>query len=194
MKQPRNPRSPAVGFTLVELLTVIAIIAILAGLVLSTAGYIQKKAAHSRAESEIAAMEAAVESYKADNGAYVSSNATDALDAKLSVNPSGYKSASLDLYKALSGDTDANRQVAATEGKIYFEFKPAMLEPSGGNGTVTAIIDPFGNSYGYSTAYAAAISSNSSAVPTVGYNPTFDLWSTSGQTTANGTVQWSKNW
>ena len=42
----------------------------LAGLVLSTVGYVQKKGARSRAETEIAAMSAACESYKADNGIY----------------------------------------------------------------------------------------------------------------------------
>ncbi len=58
------------GFTLVELLVVITIIAILAALVLSTAGGIQDKAARNRAQSEIAALSAALESYKADNGDY----------------------------------------------------------------------------------------------------------------------------
>jgi hypothetical protein len=71
------------------------------------------------------------------------------------------------------------------------QFKPNMLLPSGGTGTVTAIADPFGNSYGYSTANQAA--------PANGYNPTFDLWSTSGLTTNPGnpdtiTPQWIKNW
>ena len=55
---------------LIELIVVIAIIVILAGLVLSTVGYVQKKAARSRAETEIAAMSAACENYKADNGVY----------------------------------------------------------------------------------------------------------------------------
>ena len=36
-------------------------------------------------------------------------------------------------------------------------FKPNMLLPAGGSGTVTAIADPFGNSYGYSTAQASLI-------------------------------------
>ncbi len=58
------------AFTLIELLVVMAIIIVLAGLVLSTVGYVQKKGARSRAETEIAAMSAACESYKADNGIY----------------------------------------------------------------------------------------------------------------------------
>ena len=53
-----------------ELIIVIAIIAILAALILSTAGYVQKKGASSRAETEIAALTVALENYKADNGDY----------------------------------------------------------------------------------------------------------------------------
>src|SRR5256712_4406044 len=58
------------AFTIIELLVVITIIIILAGLILSTVGYVQKKGARSRAETEIAAMSAALESYKTDNGIY----------------------------------------------------------------------------------------------------------------------------
>lgn len=58
------------GFTLIELLVVIAIIAILAGLTLSTLGYVNKKGAESRAQSEVAALSAAIESFKLDNGFY----------------------------------------------------------------------------------------------------------------------------
>ncbi len=58
------------AFTLIELIVVTAVIIILTGLVLSTVGYVQKKAARSRAETEIAAMSAACENYKADNGTY----------------------------------------------------------------------------------------------------------------------------
>lgn len=201
------------GFTLIELLTVMAVIAILAGLVLSSAGYIQSKGARSRAEAEIAGMSTACESYKADNGAYPQTSVTDSLDAKLQGNPtsSSYSNASTVLYRALSGDTDLNRGVDASDSnkdiagnavaspsnvppKSYFRFKPAMLLPStAGATTVTAIADPFGYSYGYSTANTA----NSNK----GYNPTFDLWSTSGST-ANPTgatpdtvtAKWIKNW
>ena len=53
----------------------------------------------------------------------------------------------------------------------------------------TYIKDPFGNSYGYSTAKA------SHPTDTDGYNPTFDLWSTGGERPAEQTdPQWIKNW
>ncbi|PYL55827.1 MAG: hypothetical protein DMF29_00400, partial [Verrucomicrobia bacterium] len=58
------------GFTLIELLIVIAVIVVLTGLILTTIGYVQKKGARARVETEIAAMSAACESYKADNAVY----------------------------------------------------------------------------------------------------------------------------
>src|SRR5580704_5858476 len=82
----RHKRRDNAAFTLVELIVVTAVIIILTGLVLSTAGYIQKKGARARAETEIAAISAACESYKADNGIYPRDNTTnqytDTLDAR----------------------------------------------------------------------------------------------------------------
>jgi type II secretory pathway pseudopilin PulG len=184
------------AFTLIELIVVIAVIIILTGLVLSTVGYVQKKGARARAETEIAAMSAACESYKADNGIYPRDNTTnqytDTLDARQNFDAaqSVYQHASFYLYTQLSGDSSGNR---SPSGKSYMEFKPKMLLPPGGTGTVIAISDPFGNSYGYSTA--------NQADPSKGYNPTFDLWSTAGAapspTPAPPAVQqdlWIKNW
>src|SRR6266404_7882335 len=157
------------AFTLIELVVVSGLILVLTGLVLSTVGYARKKGARARAETEIAAMSAACESYKADNAVYPFNSATNTLDARSNLNPSAYSTASLLLYEQLSGDLAHSRQPS---GKSYFAFKPNMLLPSGGSGTVTAISDPFGNSYGYSTANQA------DPVTPKGYNPTFDLWST----------------
>src|SRR2546423_11748235 len=96
------------AFTLIELLVVFGIILILAGLVLSTVGYARKKGARARAETEIAAMAAACESYKSDNGIYPrDASFTDLLDAQASRDPCAYTDASLYLYKQLSGDTNA---------------------------------------------------------------------------------------
>jgi type II secretory pathway pseudopilin PulG len=174
-----------VAFILMELIVVVAIIVILVGLVLSTVGYAQKKAARSRAETEIAAMSAACESYKADTGIYpTDASTTQQLDSTRSFNPADYQSASLYLYKQLSGDATGSRQPS---GKSYMVFKPNMLLPAPPSiATVIAIRDPFGNSYGYSTKMATTGSG--------GYNPTFDLWSTGGGTTANDVSQWIKNW
>jgi type II secretory pathway pseudopilin PulG len=211
------------SFTLIELIVVIAVIIILAGLVLSTVGYVQKKAARSRAETEIAAMSAACENYKSDNGVYPRpqpqpNTTTDILDARTMGNPSNiygmasYRTESLVLYRALSGDRNLDRAVNAMDENFdidgstlgtpltqlpqtYFSFKPNQLSPADQTQSVQYIRDPFGNSYGYSTANQA------DPVTPKGYNPTFDLWSTSGLTADPPgpppdtiTPQWIKNW
>jgi len=189
------------AFTLIELIVVVGIIIVLTGLVLSTVGYARKKGARARAETEIAAMSAACENYKADNGVYPSNVVTNGLDARMMGNPTGttdptYSNTSLYLYITLSGDSTGNRNPT---GKSYMSFKPNMLLPPGGSGNVTAIADPFGYSYGYST--AANPQANPTPSGTPGYNPTFDLWSTAGLTSNppgtppdTTTPQWIKNW
>ena len=143
------------GFTLVELLIVITVIAILAALVLRTAGFVQEKGARSRAESEIAAISAALESYKADNGDYpigtasTNSSSTDRL-----------------LYTNLMPAT----------GKVYFEFTKGMTNSSG------AVVDPFGNGYGYQYPGQASRSGTNF----------FDLWSTANKGALSNA--WIKNW
>jgi type II secretory pathway pseudopilin PulG len=191
----RGERRYIAAFTLIELIVVTAVIIILTGLVLSTVGYVQKKGARARAETEIAAMSAACESYKADNGVYPNNADTNNLDPRTSGDPgaTAYSLASLYLYKQLSGDSSANRSPTA---KSYMAFKPNMLFPADQTQNVQYIQDPFGNSYGYSTAYQHDI--DQGIPPTHGYNPTFDLWSTAGlttdPTTATITQQWIKNW
>jgi prepilin-type N-terminal cleavage/methylation domain-containing protein len=191
------------AFTLIELMVVVSIIAVLGALVLSTAGYARKKGARARAETEIAAMSAACENYKADNGIYprgpaiaitigtvtIPANVTDSLDARTMGDPTGttnptYGETSLYLYTLLSGDSTGNRNPT---GKSYMAFRPNMLLPAGGSGTVIAIADPFGNSYGYSTANQA------DPVTPKGNNSTFDLWSTAGGTTTSDAPKWIKN-
>src|SRR6266550_649295 len=195
------------AFTLIELIVVVSIIAVLGALVLSTAGYARKKGARARAETEIAAMSAACENYKADNGIYPrSSTTTDTFTAvtnrvppdpqPTSYDPSvtAYSSTSFYLYGQLSGNPSGDRTTYTQQR--YMQFKPNMLLPPDGTGIVTAIRDPFGNSYGYSTAQAFYID-NPGANPNNGFNPTFDLWSTAGTSTATDAAYenaWIKNW
>jgi hypothetical protein len=167
-------------------------------------------------------MSAAIENYKADNAVYprpqpMPNSTTDALDARTMRDPVAtdaiaYKTASLVLYRALSGDRNLDRTVSAADESLdidgsslstpltqlpqsYFTFKPNQLSPTDQTQPVAFIRDPFGNSYGYSTA--------NQADPTTpkGYNPTFDLWSTAGvapsPTPSPPTTQqdlWIKNW
>src|SRR5947208_3339503 len=201
--------------TIIELLVVIIIIFILAGLVLSISSYVQNKGKRARAETEIAAMSAALESYKADNGIYPANNATNSLDPTTMTDPSSssYVLASNYLYIQLSGDSDGNPTTTSssdTRNYLSGSLKQSMLSPNP-PGANTYFHDPFRNrdsssstlvpynSYGYST------SKNPIANPTGystagGYNPTFDLWSTDG-TGTSGTPSpspiqntWIKNW
>lgn len=55
-------------FTLIELLAVIAILIIVAGIVIGGAGAAQRKAAEAKARSEISKFEIAVQKYKSDHG------------------------------------------------------------------------------------------------------------------------------
>src|SRR5438874_7249366 len=182
-----QPRYKA--FTLIELIVVSGIIIVLTGLVLSTVGYARKKSARARAETEIAAMSAACENYKADNGIYPRASVTDTFTAitnrtppdpqPTSYDPSvtAYSFTSFDLYARLSGNPSGDRTTFTQQ--TYFQFKPNMLLPPSGTGIVTGIRDPFGNSYGYSTAQAYYMD-NPGTNPNYGFNPTFDLWSTAG--------------
>ena len=194
------------AFTLIEMLTVMAVIAILAGLIVSVNAFAHRKAALVRALGEITTMAASCEAYKGDFGDYprdLTGSDTDDLDPRIDGDPTSakYQKASLVLYKALSGDANANGR--ATE-KPYFEFRPDHLQKNSA-GEIKFMKDPFGNSYGYSTAgaklertFREQLLKNPSATrPTgtaaKGFNSTFDLWSTGGvisRRSANGLPTW----
>ena len=84
-----------------------AIILVLAGLILATSSYVSNKGARSRAEVEIAAMSAALENYKMDNGIYPSDIS---IDARTIGDPAQYQTASATLFKNLSGDLNGDGQ------------------------------------------------------------------------------------
>ena len=208
--------SPSSGFTLIEMLTVMAVIGILASLIVAVNGFAQMKSAQVRAEGEIRTMSTSCESYKADMGDYpreASSDAesaasTDSLCPMIDGDPLAdkYKHACLFLYKSLSGDEQADGKGT---GKVYYEFRPDQLKKNA-NGSIEYIKDPFGNSYGYSTngaateeLYRTMLQRNPSArrLKSGGFNTTFDLWSTGGvisKESAGGLNparrRWVKNW
>jgi len=123
------------GFTLIELMTVLAIIMILAGLIVAGAKYAMTKAGRSRAEAEIAAMENALENYKTDNGYYPLTTGT----RPSSATAAQFYGNSTFLYTVLAGGPGYP--------KTYMTFKPNQIQvPSV---TITNIVDPFGTPYNY---------------------------------------------
>ena len=160
------------AFTLIELILVLGIITVLTGLVLSTVGYARKKAALARAETEIAAMVAALENYRSDNAVYPPNAA-----------PTGAHA----LYQAITGDgndaiggTIASTGIPGSSGKAYMTLKPNMLTPNPPDAT-TRVIDPFGNDYNF-------------IAPGTNNPATFDLWSTANANPPTDQNQWIKNW
>ena len=160
---PKPQLTPA--FTLVELLGVITIIGILAGLTLGGAGAIRRHGATSQAKSEVAALQAACDRYYADNNAYPSNTA---VDPSLSFSPTNYINPGNTLFTNLVGSATLS---GTSTSKRYFEPKPAMVNNN-------YFIDPWGYAYGYN--------SDGTNAPLI--------WSTAGQTTASGTNKWITSW
>lgn len=228
------------AFTIIELLTVMTIILLLAALVLGLAGTAQRKAAESRARGEIQALSTAATAYQADNGIYPrvthttdGTNNTDDLNAQKRWDPADsvtptYSATSKILYQLLSGafyvDPSTGKPLVwavgspVTKPTVYFQFKDSQLKNTGNvttgyidPATVSGIVDPFGLSYGYSTAFQAntdAVNGGAAGTsPPPGYNPTYDLWSTAGYSPTGGKAYptditaantqntlWIKNW
>jgi len=156
------------AFTLIELLAVITIIGILAGLTLGAAGAVRRHGATSTAKAEVAALQAACDRYFADNNLYPSNTSA----APSAVNPTTYTAAGQVLFTNLLGSTNLT---AAPNSKRYFEPKPAMVFT---NTSPNYFIDPWGYAYGYS--------SDGTNAPLI--------WSTAGQTTSGGTNKWITSW
>lgn len=201
------------GFTLVEMITVVAVIVILAGLVISVSGLVMQKANRSRADGEIQVIKNHLDAYKRDNGTYPQTVNTDKLDPRLDVSPTSnkYLLANLDMYSAITGDylpASSPDGKPEKDSKIYYTFPRTQLsftkDNSGNPQNIRYVSDPWGNPYGYSTAgaeleakYRADVRKDpKTARPTdlQGYNPTFDVWSTAGATTLTQRPKWVRNW
>ncbi len=212
------------GFTLIEMLMVMVIIAIIASLIVGVSGYANKRSAATRTMGEIQGLSVACESFKADNGTVprdetkTEANTPPApIDPRLHGDPNSksYQDASQFLYQQLAGDADLDGRpgdtVNGVQLKMYTEFKPSRLGFNQNKTQVIYLQDPYGNSYGYSTAGARAeeqYRQKATARKTgeeegrsstlQGFNSTFDLWSTAGATKSppdDATrMKWVKNW
>jgi type II secretory pathway pseudopilin PulG len=177
------------AFTLIELMAVITIIIILAGIVVGGMGYVNEKQARSKAQVQIGLLSKALEEYKLDMGIY-----PPTADKTTASSPNG-TSTSADLYVVLFYEgydynkqptppanwvkTVGNNTAFPKATRIYLpeldptNSKQGWVDPVTGTPPAsTTIKDPWGNQYCYRTATNANGGANATT-----QNPDFDLWS-----------------
>jgi len=148
-----NIRKIRDGFTMVELLVVVIIIAILIGLTLSIVGNVTTSAKKSRASGEVAAMDLALSRFQVDNGFYPAGtniSFTVTTPAYYSPNPSSaaatnmYKMANRALFLALTGRTMYNYAGTNTNTyrQYYTDLKANQVGDAGLSNTNAASFDP----------------------------------------------------
>lgn len=212
------------AFTLVELLVVITIIGILTALTLGAAKVVQDKAARSRAQGEISAIELALERYKIDNGDYPTSTEitiTNGLykgDLKTAAVLTSYQgndvtmdtttgaitagSGSKLLFAELVGKTRLEGALTATGRTQYIELKKGQV---GSPTSKSYLQDPWGFPYGYYYKYNGDITGASNTTAKSLFNEVVpDLWSTAGETSTVSLtappedkaryMRWMTNW
>lgn len=157
------------AFTLIELMVVITIIVILAGLVVGGMEYVNQRQATEKAKAQIALLSKGIEEYKLDMGAYPGT-ANDTPSAG-DVSDQLYQALFKDGYDYTNPNTPPASWTRAT--KIYISDLDPRNNKQGWVTTTTGaapganlkIVDPWGNNYRYRKGTNAQ-------------NPDFDLWST----------------
>jgi prepilin-type N-terminal cleavage/methylation domain-containing protein len=165
------------AFTLIELMAVITIIVILAGIVVGGMGYVNEKQASEKAKVQIALLSKAIEEYKLDMGTYPGT--ADDTPETGDVSEELYQALFKDGYDYTNPATPPDNWTKAT--KIYLPELDPRSSKQGWVDPVTAatppdnvkIKDPWGSNYKYRKGANAQ-------------NPDFDLWS-SGKNTLSDT-------
>ncbi len=174
-----NPRLGKAAFTLIELMAVITIIVILAGLVVGGMGYVSERQAKEKARVQIALLSKALEEYKLDTGAYpATTNRSGPFNAA-----SGGTGTSAILFKALywDSDNDGAGPPGDTDQRTYIPELDPVTSKQGWTttpaGAATKISDPWGNQYCYRSEFGAVPATGSAPTNAATENPGFDLWS-----------------
>jgi len=176
MKTPSR-RHPA-AFSLIELMAVITIIIILAGIVVGGLGYVNEKQARDKAKVQIAMLSKAIEEYKLDMGVYPGTTAAYGGTAATAVGGDTsqvlYNALFYEGYQYTNPATPPPSWPATRATKIYLpeldprNSKVGWVDPVTSQtppaGTNVKLKDPWGNPYFYRVGANAQ-------------NPDFDLWS-----------------
>ena len=164
----------ASGFSLIELMTVISIMVVLAGLLISALPGIQSKINRGKVERMMAELADGLSKYQLDHGIYPQNPPNGGERDIAGINGSSV------LYKHLSGDWNEDGEVDfETDEKVYVprlsfkeneESKDPRVGVSGDGKFV--ILDAYGNEFRY-----LAQPPNIDPDERETFNPTFDLWS-----------------
>jgi prepilin-type N-terminal cleavage/methylation domain-containing protein len=175
-----NPRRGKAAFTLIELMAVITIIVILAGLVVGGMGFVTERQAKEKAKVQLALLSKALEEYKLDMGTYPPTT-----DRTGKLTAAGTSTSSI-LYQALFKDgldyttptTPPTNWDVKKATKIYLpDLDPTMSKQGWTIVGKTTISDPWGNEYCYRTATGTPPATGATPVNAATQNPDFDLWS-----------------
>lgn len=133
------------AFTLIELLAVILVILVLAAIGMGVAGFVQQRMAVANAKSQIAAMEVALENYKADWGYYPPTS-------HLRMSRLGAVEATNNwyLYRALSGTCSncTKTYLRFSSGQIRSNMLISIVSATS-TGQALNIYDPWGKPFNY---------------------------------------------
>lgn len=165
-------RKGMAAFTLIELMAVITIIVILAGLVVGGMGFVTERQDKEKAKVQIALLSKAIEEYKLDMGKYPGS--ADNTDAAGLISAELYDRLFFQGYEYAQNPDRADTPADPKATKIYLaDLDPVSTKQGWVTNTATAgskptagrvINDPWGKSYRYRKGTSAM-------------NPDFDLWS-----------------
>ncbi|MEP4079248.1 prepilin-type N-terminal cleavage/methylation domain-containing protein [Haloferula sp.] len=152
MNHFKRAKKNAKGFTLMELLVVVSIMVILAGLTLGVMSYVNQKQAMEQAKIQLGLLELALEDYNSEKGEYPANTRSTGTRG------------SDEIHRALFPMED-------DDAKVYLTELDPLNDSQGwlsGSGNDWQILDPWGEEYRYRTNTATRINA---------VNPGFDLWS-----------------
>lgn len=166
------------AFSMVELMVVVGIMVILAGLLISALPGIQSTINRNKVQTLIAEIETGLSRYQIDHGNYPIPEAQPSGDSMDARDQAGIEGAAT-LYKHLSGDWDLDGGVDFdTDEKVYvqnlaYDLNTDAKEPrSTSVGGQYMVIDSYGNPIRY-----LAQPPNIDSDKRLTINPTYDIWS-----------------
>jgi prepilin-type N-terminal cleavage/methylation domain-containing protein len=119
------------GFTLIEMLAVIALIAVLSGAVFGLAVGAHERAAVARAKAELAVLAQSVEAWRSQYGDYPASADPE------------------EFYESLTGRRGPQSGVLDPPGRTFIETGRFTLRAPDGTSAGNVLLDPWGQPYHY---------------------------------------------